>query len=233
MLRGDTTLLEQVFREAPEEASILVLSSEDFENALADERLAERISGQFASLGVEDVHYAVVTRKPDDYFFSIFAEMSKHKVVLDLLSVFDEVMRTGKLTVPMDPEAYKGVPGGWQFIFDYSRYIEQFRTIVKKPVHVFPFEDSPDFPGSDILKLVGGDAGQAIDVSMPEPADLEKYRNTRLTKKDIIRKYTRTLVSNLDYTDEQIRTIRKEVARKVNNEELEADIRKALLARFP
>lgn len=196
MLSGNSNEMECILDKAPDATETILISAEDFENCVASESAYRQVDDVISSLGIKNIEYAIVTRRTEEYFLSIYSEMSKHGVYLDLFSMFDEVMRTGKFSVRKDPDDKKGVPGGWDFIFDCERYITSFRERVSRPVHVFQYENKIPFPGWQVIELA---AQQKIDFIFPDNVNHEellKYRNDRLSDLDVSDRYKMNIMKH-------------------------------------
>lgn len=147
--------LSQCISEAPKECSGILLSGEDFENCVVDTDLARQIEFSAHELGISEVVWFFVKRKPKDYVASIYAEMSKHGVVLNYSDVAHAAVRFGFFAVSTENFNYF-------FALDFSRFSREFINSVKGDVFEFTMSDFlEDFVGASLLTKVLGDVSFA------------------------------------------------------------------------
>ena len=134
---GDTPLLAYLAecREAAAGAChTVLLSGEDFENALVDLSLAQRIERAALGAGFDALVWAVVHRQPAEYAESIYAEMSKHDVVLRRSTVLEALAQSGCLYVSTKEFNYI-------FALDYERFAGDFAAALSGKVWAIPMDE--------------------------------------------------------------------------------------------
>jgi hypothetical protein len=122
----------------------LLLSGEDFENAIVDLALAQELEAQAHAAGFEDIRWVVVTRRPEDYAKAIYAEKSKHNVVLSKDIVQQALSQRGCLYVATRYYNYI-------FVLDYARFADRFANAVAGRVWHFTMQDFVTGGVGDVL----------------------------------------------------------------------------------
>lgn len=145
--------LEKVFHEAREDCHSVLLSGEDFENCIVDLALASEIESLSREAGFTSLEWVVVFRPLNDAIKSLYAEMSKHGVVLSLDIIQTAAKERGCFYVSSRNFNYI-------FVLDYSRFSESFQRHVLGNFLELEMKDFvSDFPGSVLLhKLLSKNA---------------------------------------------------------------------------
>ncbi|MEO1292553.1 MAG: hypothetical protein AAFV62_06955, partial [Pseudomonadota bacterium] len=112
LLRGDATPFVAALQ-GVEDLDRAAISSEDLSWVLHDRETARFIEAVAGDAGWE-VTWLFVLRDPVEAFFSTIAMLSRHQVYVDLLSAFDEVMRSGRLLL-IDPKPGQDAVPNWCF----------------------------------------------------------------------------------------------------------------------
>jgi hypothetical protein len=147
LLRGENRSLVKLIDEARREnCSQLMVSSEDLEGILYDNRPLEAIQRAAVQGRVTEIEYHVVLREPGAAFASLFRELAKH-TYSDPLSLFYSVMRRGFIHM-VEPGG--GVPY-WYYSFDQARDLKEFARRASGKLQVHDFKDSDPFPGWRII----------------------------------------------------------------------------------
>ncbi|MGB3711064.1 MAG: hypothetical protein WA985_05195 [Erythrobacter sp.] len=171
----------------------LILSSEDLEGALYDDRPLAAIERAVGDCGIDTVEWHVVLRDPGQAFASLFAQL-QHHVYADAFQLFYDVMRRGfvHMAAPM-PDA--GTPY-WHYAFDHLADLERLkqRTGAQVVAHDFAAEEA--FPGAPLLRHL--DCAGAIE-KLPGPA----ARNARPAREDIIRGFVERVAEAVPDTEGQ------------------------------
>ncbi|WP_299830502.1 hypothetical protein [uncultured Roseobacter sp.] len=154
--RGSEALgayLQECFREAEPTCHTVLLSGEDFENCIADVALASEIEALAHEAGFDAISWVVVTRPIEDYISSLYAEKSKHGVVLSREVVQKAAKERGCLYLST-------VNFNYIFIFDFERFAKRFRHHVSGQVIEYDFDSfMVDHPGVVLLRqLLSEDA---------------------------------------------------------------------------
>ena len=95
------------------------VSSEGFETILLESFRAAQFEKLALKLGYSEIHWICVLRSQWDYFNSLYAQMSTHKVCLNYAEAGHEIINFGEISMGN---------GGirWRFAFDYDSIIEKF-----------------------------------------------------------------------------------------------------------
>jgi len=152
----------------------LILSSEDLEGILYDDRPLEAIQRAAIQGGVSEIEYHVVLREPGAAFASLYKELAKHTYV-DLLALVHSVVRRGFIHMA---EPGGGVPY-WYYSFDHARDLKNFaRRSGCKPI-IHDFKNMEPFPGwqvianhIDSIKFIAGDNAMNKSHSLDKTAEL-------------------------------------------------------------
>lgn len=124
----------------------LLVSSEDLEGILYDNRPLEAIQRAATQGQVKEIEYHVVVREPGAAFTSLFRELAKHTYA-DPLSLYHSVMRRGFIHM-VEPGG--GVPY-WYYSFDHARDLKAFARRARGKIYVHDFMDADPFPGWRII----------------------------------------------------------------------------------
>lgn len=196
LLIGDEAPLLAMVKEAQAaNCHTLILSSEDLEGALYDERPIAAIQRAAAQAGIADIEWHIALRHPGDMFASLFAQLHHH-IYADALAMFYDVMRRGfvHFAAPM-PDA--GTPY-WYYSFDHDRDLARLSERVSGTVIAHDFAGPSRFPGSQILASC--DALGAI-TKLPD----DNARNARSGRDAVIAGFLTRLAEALpDEADQQI-----------------------------
>ena len=184
--RGQLTFVDRLVESATatvgSSGSILV-SSEDFENLLAHPQLAAALEAKFVQCGCSKVTWGFSIRSQYDYLVSLYAELSKHGVVMNIRSMADQAIRAGRL------EVSNGV-SDWVFVFDYVEAFDRFAREVSGRVAVSDFADETlVFPGSAILRLMSLPDATLERIATNDSVWHSSGRNRRLPPLEVERRY--------------------------------------------
>jgi len=148
LLLGDEDELVQLIDWARfEGCKTLLVSSEDLEGMLFDERPLQAIRNAVRRGRVSKVEIHVVLRNPGDAFASLFKELAKHTYA-DLLSLYHSVMSHGFVHMV---EPGSGVPY-WYYSFDHARDLATLAARSGWEVIAHDFRDAHPFPGWRIVE---------------------------------------------------------------------------------
>jgi hypothetical protein len=178
ILAGDAKPLVSMANHAREAGcETLILSSEDLEGALHDDRPLAAIERAVKDCGIDEVEWHVVLRDPGQAFASLFAQL-QHHVYADAFQLFYDVMRRGfvYMAAPM-PDA--GTPY-WYYTFDHTRDLVRLEERTGARIVAHDFAAQKAFPGAALLDQLG--CRTAIE-SLPGPA----ARNARPARDEVIR----------------------------------------------
>jgi hypothetical protein len=180
ILLGESEPLADMVREAHEaNCTTLILSSEDMEGALYDDRPLEAIDRAIRAEGIEEVEWQVVLRDPGEAFASLFAQL-QHHVYADAFQLFYDVMRRGFVHMA-GPMPGAGTPY-WYYAFDHLADLERLRERTGATVFAHHFRSEGAFPGQSILERLGA-------ASLVERLPGTSARNSRPDRDDVIRGY--------------------------------------------
>ncbi len=131
----------------------LLVSSEDLEGILYDDRSLEAIQRAARQGMVKEIEYHVVLREPGSAFGSLFRELAKHTYA-EPLGLFYSVMRRGFIHMA---EPGGGVPY-WYYSFDHARDLKNLMKRSGSRVYIHDFKDADPYPGwrifSDFLRSI-------------------------------------------------------------------------------
>ena len=151
LIRNNWTYLENYLRNIitvakQENVNTIFISSEDFAILLTESFRVGEFENLLFTIGYNEIHWECVLRNQWDYFNSLYAEMSKHKVCLNYASAGEEIINFGEISMGNDFSRYR-------FAFDYDRFINKLLEEIKGSFSVSSFEDfiSKDFIGKDLL----------------------------------------------------------------------------------
>lgn len=196
ILLGDPDPLVAMAHEARAAGcSTIILSSEDLEGALHDERPLRAIDRAREMAGIEQVEWHVVLRDPEPVFQSLFAQL-QHHVYADGFQLFYDVMRRGFVQMAQ-PMPNSGTPY-WYYTFDPARDLERLFDWNCDPVFAHDFAAEGPFPGAGILRSLG-----VLDAIGPLPG--AEARNARPGRDDIIRGYVERVAEAVPDPEDQRR----------------------------
>jgi len=138
----------------------MILSSEDFEMMIFDHASAQLVETTARAGGVTDIEWHFCIRDAGDYFASQYAQLAQH-VFVDLVAMFDAVMRDGRLHVINESGRY---PLAWDHCFDYEAHLTLFAEAISGSVCLHEFRDGNPFPGHGILDCA---VGRAMSYDLP------------------------------------------------------------------
>ena len=181
---GDRAALARVLREAVAKGGeTILLSGEDFENALVDLAFAQEVEAVARDAGVTGIDWLFVTRAPRDYVLSVYAELSRHNVVTDLNVIAANARERGCFSVSTFHLSQI-------FVFDVARFAERMRGAVEGSVEVMEMETfTAGFPGRVLLsRLAGEEVADAIFAEAPEG----RGRNARMSELEVESRYAQS-----------------------------------------
>ena len=169
----------------------LLLSGEDFENAIVDLALAHELEAEARAAGFEEIQWVVVTRAPEEYALAIYAEKSKHNVVLSKYIVLEALKQRGCLYV--STRYYNYI-----FVLDYARFERRFVEAVTGRVWHFEMSDFvAGGVGANLLrKLVTPERYAAFSTAAKT---LKGAANTRVPDHLVEQKYMANALGLRDY----------------------------------
>jgi len=128
----------------------VLLSGEDFENAVVDLTLASDIEADAQAAGFSEIVWVFVTRDKHDYAASIYAEMSKHNIVLQQGVVEEAMEKRGCLYVSTYNYNYI-------FALDFQRFTDRFMETLSGELWEFSMKDFLAIsPGAALLRVLMG-----------------------------------------------------------------------------
>jgi hypothetical protein len=191
MLRGDFRPLTTAITDASiGGCETVVLSSEDFESLLILPQLAQEAEEWAQTVGFDRIEWHVSLRRQDEYFWSLYSEMSKH-VFVDPVAIFHEVMQRGYLYLEGATGARAGSPF-WHFCFNWS-LVEAFASLVRGETVLYRFADEVPLPGQGFIASLTGGAW-----SLPSAPAPEEEVNARLTDPQVHENYVLRFVDSLE-----------------------------------
>lgn len=161
MQRGETDSLERALKAGlGQGVDAILLSGEDFENCLVDLDLAKRVEAIAFQLGITEITWLFIHRDMESYVRSLYAELSKHQIVVRLSTLQARARAAGYFTA--STETYSHV-----FVLDMDRHVPRFAEAVKGQVETFTFDHFVEgAPGRILLERMAG-AGRLLDGSHP------------------------------------------------------------------
>lgn len=164
----------------------VLLSGEDFENAIVDLTLAREIEAQAKAAGFDEIVWVVVNRDKYDYAASIYAEKSKHGIVLQRNVVTKALEQRGCLYVATQNYNYI-------FALDFERFKERFVASLTGELWTYSMQDFLAVrPGDILLKRL---MGQALHEDFETSAEYRvKIKNRRLSSQTVEMNYLFTIL---------------------------------------
>jgi hypothetical protein len=160
-----------------------LLSSEDFETLVFDQRRARAVEDAAREAGATTVEWHFCLRDPGEYFSSMYAQLSRLAFV-----TFAEwaalALRDGRVRVPREAGR---LPAYWDFCFDYETHLMAFARAIDGRVVVHDFRDRTPFPAHGIIEAAG--AGGTSALSLPGRSS----RNVRADASEVPASYAGTL----------------------------------------
>lgn len=159
-----------------------LLSSEDFEALIFDQRRARAVEAAAAEAGATAVEWHFCLRDPGDYLLSMYAQLSR----LAFVSFTDYValaLRDGHVRVPREAGR---LPPWWDFCFDADTHLRAFAAAVDGTVVVHDFRSQSPFPGHGIIEAA---TRAPLDLALPGAAS----RNTRASDDEVAANYAERL----------------------------------------
>ena len=150
---------QKIFKEAKDlKCKYILISSEDFENFFVDINIAMILEKTLQDIGFDKISWVFVKREPFAYLNSIYAELSKHQMVVNFDTLSNEALRKGYV------DACGGIYN-WKFIFDTTFFCRQFESFTAHNLLSFSYNEFVDddcigkvlfkhFLSEDIIKLL-------------------------------------------------------------------------------
>lgn len=177
ILKGNSAPLFAMIGEAEAAGcDTLILSSEDLEGALYDNRPISAVEMAASFAGIDQVEWHVVLREPGAAFASLFAQL-QHHIYADAFAMLYDALRRGFLHVAA-PMPGEGTPY-WYYSFDHARDLARLATRVTGTVIAHDFAAPVPFPGAGMLAPLG-----VLDALTTLPR--EDARNARPGREAII-----------------------------------------------
>jgi hypothetical protein len=159
-------------------ANTVFISSEDFETMLIESYRAVEFENLLFNIGFSEIHWECVLRNQWDYFNSLYAEMSKHKICLNFASAGEEIINFGEISMGNADFRFR-------FAFDYDSFIERFLKDIKGSFTAISFDDfiANDFIGKELLNKhidyeVANKTFWESNLSVAENANIRGYNDT-------------------------------------------------------
>jgi len=198
VLVGDEQPLIAMIEEArAADCHTVILSSEDLEGALYDDRPLHAIDDAANQTDLRDIEWHVVLRDPGAAFASLFAQL-QHHVYADAFQLFYDAMRRGFVHMAA-PMPNTGTPY-WYYSFDHLTDLGRLQERAGASVVAHDFGTKAAFPGAGMLERLG--VLEAIEILPGSEA-----RNARPSRDDIIRGYVTRVSEAVPDEDEQQRVI--------------------------
>ena len=189
VLLGDATPVEVMIEHAREaQCQTMILSSEDLEGALYDERPLAALAALVERGLVDRIVWHVVLREPGACFSSLYAQL-QHHVYYDSLTLFYDAMVRGFVHIER-PMPEEGTPY-WFYAFDHLAILERFNRRMQahrgQRLVAHDYRDATPYPGWRILE--GAGALGAIS-QLPGP----EARNARLDDQAVAQGYVQRIL---------------------------------------
>ncbi len=198
ILLGDPQPVVDMAAEArAADCDTILLSSEDLEGALYDDRPVQAVQNAAAAAGIDSTEWHVVLRDPGEAFASLFAQL-QHHVYADAFQLFYDVMRRGFIHMAA-PMPGKGTPY-WYYSFDHHADLMQLHRRYGAQVFAHDFSAPGPYPGSGILERLG--VLDAIDTLPGAEA-----RNARPGRDNTIRGFVERVAEAVPDETQQMRVI--------------------------
>ena len=166
---------------AAHDCHTVLLSGEDFENCLVDIHFAQQI--QDSAVGFDSVEWIFTER--EDYIPSLYAELSKHNVVMAKTTMQRRAREAGFVSVSSQNFSYI-------FVFDVRRYARNLARSLDVFVQVLSYREfRAGFPGRCVLLNVID--AKHID-AMYEAYKTRELVNERLSSFVVEMNYTKSFL---------------------------------------
>lgn len=175
-------------------AHTLLISSEDLESLLFKPALAARLVDNLRDHDVTETAFVFYLRRPDETFWSAYAECSRHAYVNSRI-MFERVMASGHFVLNR-PRGGDGqsVPAAWHFSFDHERHVSRFRRHfaddASVEVRFYDFNAFKDYPGDEMFDHMG-----VADILTSTPPEWAK--NKRLDDDIVLENQVKILKAHL------------------------------------
>jgi hypothetical protein len=198
--------LKNAFIAAEGKCHSVLLSGEDFENAIVDLALARDIENAAAGAGFSHVRWVVVTRDPLDYARSLYGEKCKHGVVLHYPTIISIAKTRGVFYLSTANYNYI-------FVLDFQRFSARFRGCVTGTVTELKMEEFIDgFAGSALLRGILSPAGFTRFTTEAQGIN-SKPRNQRMSPRQIEYAYAaNALAPTLQLTSGRLAPVKRALA---------------------
>lgn len=146
-------IIENYFDSIHREATInksnsVLLSGEDFENCIVDIGLAKKIESAADKAGFDSVTWIVVTRDQDELIKSLYAELSKQSVLINLDIINKSTAERGCFYV--SSELYNYI-----FVTDFFRFEDEFNQNISGNCICIKYSDFIEsFAGKTLLEHI-------------------------------------------------------------------------------
>jgi hypothetical protein len=168
----------------------VVLCSEDFESLLILPQIAQEAEHLAQTVGFDRIEWHASLRRQDEYFWSLYSEMSKH-VFVDPVAMFHEVMQRGYLYLEGATGAGARSPF-WHFCFNWA-LVEEFASLVRGETVLYRFADEVPLPGRGFISSLTGSSW-----SLPPGPALEREVNARLSDPEVHENYVLRFIDPLE-----------------------------------
>lgn len=153
MSGGHGTLDTMVSNARRHGCGAVIVSSEEFEGSLKFHGMLDVLQQAVRHNGITSIEWHVTLRNPGEYFASLYCELQKH-FFQDLDQMYHDVRKKGYLHIDR-PFADRPAPFCC-FIFDYFRYLGEFRQQLAArdlgTLFVHDYTEEGPFPGWRILE---------------------------------------------------------------------------------
>jgi hypothetical protein len=198
------------------DADTVLLSGEDFENCLVDLHGARILQDEARRVGFREISWIFVHRHPLDYLFSIYAEMSKHGVTLNLSDLATIALKNGYFSTATRNYNYV-------FVFDVLKRIATFRNEVSQPAALMGFSEfAGTVPGLALLGSMVADRQALRELSLKPSGGT---MNARMSAMDVERGYARNAIGCDGNSADSVLVDEIAALRLAINAGAEADIR--------
>lgn len=174
----------EVYNDATSKCHTILLSGEDFENCIVDLAVAKELEAAAEGAGFVSVTWIVVTRNQKDLIESLYAEMSKHGVVLELEELKIAALERGCFYTATTNYNYI-------FVLDYLRLKERFNCGTSgSNIEIEYGNFTKDFVGRALFEMILSDSElEAFEKLIKRE---ERIQNKRLSDLQVEANYLRT-----------------------------------------
>ena len=167
----------------------LLLSGEDFENILVDNRPVDNLLGLCEELGTDKPIIAFTIRDPYEYFCSIYSELSKKKVTIDFRQAALAASSTGYFAAPTEWAGNEHLSFNNFFAINSKGLIHQFKerhTDIEVIENLYTDFIRP-MVGMNLISIIfGSTLAKSLDYTVKT-----KDQNKSLSKIETERNYTK------------------------------------------